>query len=155
MYLDDGGATGIPESNWMNKAAEKLVKETPEGILVDWNEYWKTCGGSHGNWEVRHAFMELLLEKGVLSSDPDEHFLVMVQPSGWDERSWVVVPPFTRSPVEGRYVMFFTKLEYAQEWLDEWPYSQSAGCKFRITRQLSVYEKTSPPFIPEKDKIAA
>ena len=150
MHIDSGGAVGTRDPDWMNKAAEKLFEETPEGISVDWKDFWKP----YHNQEVRTAFTELLFQKGILSSDPDGHFLVMVQPSWRDERSWVVVPPFTRSPAEASYVMFFTKLEYAQEWRDGWPYFQGASSEYKIT-QLSVHDEGSSPLVPKQDKIEA
>jgi len=154
MYIDDGGATGTPDPNWMNKAAEKLFEETSEGISVDWNEYWETCGGFHGNWDVRKAFMEILLEKGVLSSNPDGHFLVMVQPWQSDELFWFPVGPFATSPVTSGTVMFFTKLEYVKEWAEGWPYFQGARSEYQIV-QLGVHEKASSPLVPEQDKVEA
>ena len=154
MYIDDGGPTGTLDPNWMNKAAEKLVKETPEGIFVDWNKYWETCSGRYGNWEVQRAFVELLLEKGVLSQNPDGHFLVMVHPSESALMSLVPVGPFSTSPVTVGTVMFFTKLEYAKEWRDGWPYFQGARSEYQIT-QLSVHDEGSSPLVPKQDKIAA
>jgi len=108
------------EQSWQRKRLEGVVSEGPEGFSVDWKKYWQNWGLTYDP-ELHRAFQNLLVEKGVLSENPDGNFLVIVRPLGWGQPSLVAIGPLTGSAISARTVLFFTKLEYAQKWAEVWP----------------------------------
>lgn len=141
MFIEGSGVR-LVDAHWERKVAEGLVSETPEGLSVGWKEYWQRWGLAY-NPEVHRAFQKLLLERGVLSDSPEGHFLVVVQPLQWAQPSLVPVGPLTTSVVSVGTVLFFTQLEYAQEWVRAWPDFETGQYEYYILQSsVRVHRST-------------
>jgi len=137
MYAGDS-AVGIANPNWIQDAAEGLISETPEGLSVDWKKYWELWGLIY-HPEMHVAFQNALLARGILSENPERHFLVIVRPLQWARQpSLVAVGPLTTDPILARTILFFTELKYVQDWVKYWPpFEEGAKYDYDVI-QLSV-----------------
>ena len=146
-YVGDGGGGDFPQPNpnWEYDVAKILISETPEWVSVDWKEYWQRWGLNYYP-SMHRAFQEFLLERGVLSENPDGNFLVVVRPLGWGQPSLVAIGPLTDSSISARTVLFFTKLEYAEKWAEAWPGFQKDGkCEYYIIQsRIRVHSLAVP-----------
>jgi len=141
MSGDPGFGGPDPNRKWECDVAERLISETPEGISVDWRGYWQR----RRSFPVTAALQDILLEKGVLSENPDGNFLVVVNPLQFPRPSLTPVGPFSTSVVTVGSVLFFTKLEYAQEWASSWPDFEAHNYDYYITQlSVSVHSSTVP-----------
>lgn len=104
---------------WAQERAQEFIEETRHGVVV----HWEKAREPGYSYEVWNALVDLLVEKGVLSHDPDGSYCVT-------NACNALVSPYRADT--GVYY-FFTSARHAKDWCERHCYEQ--GAPYTITRQ--------------------